>query len=245
MRMSIIMPCYNEQPTLRRAAERVLAAPPHDAEKQLVIVDDGSTDGSADIARSLAKEHPEITALFHSNNAGKGAAIRTAQPETDGDIVLIQDADLEYDPASYPALIKPILDDHADVVYGSRFVGGGPHRALFYRHSLGNRFLTALSDFTTDLFLTDMETCYKVFRGDAFRSIVINSDGFGFEPEITAKVARLGLRVYEVPVEYYGRTYADGKKITWLDGVGAVFTILRYWLFPGPLARDDEERGED
>jgi glycosyltransferase involved in cell wall biosynthesis len=234
--LSLIIPCYNERATLRHMVERVLAAPPADLRKELVIVDDCSTDGSREMLRTLAAEHPEIKALYHEKNRGKGAAVRTGQQACTGTFVIIQDADLEYSPDDYPALLAPIRSGSADVVYGSRFAGGRPHRSMFFWHMVGNRLLSLLSNMTTNLNISDMETCYKAFRGEYFRQIPIQSNRFGFEPEITAKVARLGLRVYEVPIEYHGRTYMAGKKIGWKDGLAAIFTILRYWLTDGLAA---------
>jgi glycosyltransferase involved in cell wall biosynthesis len=226
--LSVIVPVYNERLTIRRLVERVRAVP---IRKEIIIVDDASTDGTTEVIRDIAaagETDPDnrIRALFHPQNAGKGAAIRTAIPAVSGDIALIQDADLEYDPDEYPNLIEPILAGHADVVFGSRFLGG-PHRVLFFRHSMGNKLLTFLSNLCTDLNLTDMETCYKVFRSDVLKRLQLVSNRFGIEPEITAKVARLGVRVYEVPVSYHGREYWEGKKIGWKDGVAAIWTIAR------------------
>jgi glycosyltransferase involved in cell wall biosynthesis len=231
--LSIVIPCFNERATLRALVDRVLAAPPEKLSREVVIVDDGSTDGSNEIADDISRNNPQVKVVHHDRNRGKGAAVRSAQKSAGGDIVIIQDADLEYDPRCYPQLIAPILEGRADVVYGSRFLGGGARRALYFRHALGNRLLTTLSNLATDLYLTDMETGYKVFRGDYFRMIPIQSNRFGFEPEITAKAAKLGLRVYEVPIEYHGRTYLAGKKIRWLDGISAFYTIVKYWLFDG------------
>ena len=231
--LSIVIPCFNERATLRTLVKRVLAAPPEDLPKKIVIVDDGSTDGSGEVADDIADGNPEVKVIHHNRNLGKGAAIRSGQKSAAGDIVIIQDADLEYDPRCYPQLIAPILEGRADVVYGSRFLGGGARRALYFRHAIGNRLLTTLSNLATDLYLTDMETGYKVFRGDYFRMIPIQSNRFGFEPEITAKAARLGLRVYEVPIEYHGRAYHAGKKIRWLDGISAFYAIVKYWLSDG------------
>jgi glycosyltransferase involved in cell wall biosynthesis len=227
--LSVIVPVFNERLTVRKLLDRVVAVP---IRKEIIIVDDGSTDGTtavvADIVAGLADDSMNrVRAVFHPQNVGKGAAIRTGIAQVTGDITLIQDADLEYDPNEYPNLIEPILQGEADVVYGSRFLSG-PHRVLFFRHSIGNRLLTFLSDLFTDLNLTDMETCYKVFRTDVVRRLHLTSDRFGIEPEITAKVARLGCRIYEVPISYHGREYWEGKKIGWRDGLAAIWTILKY-----------------
>jgi len=231
-KLSVIIPVYNERVTIRKIVERVRAVP---IQKEIVVVDDGSTDGTAEVIRDLVRgqvaEDPmnELRAVFHRRNAGKGAAIRTGIREVRGDITLIQDADLEYNPDEYPALVAPILRGDADVVYGSRFMGG-PRRVLFFRHTLGNKFLTFLSNLCTDLNLTDMETCYKVFRTDVLKRLHLRSNRFGIEPEITAKIARLGCRVYEVPISYHGREYWEGKKIGWKDGFSAIWTIFKYAL---------------
>ena len=226
--LSVIIPVFNERLTVSQLVARVRAVP---IAKQIIIVDDCSTDGTAAVIRALAAEPADafnrVEAIFHEQNAGKGAAIRTAIPAVTGELALIQDADLEYDPAEYPGLIQPILDGHADVVFGSRFLSG-PHRVLFFRHMIGNRLLTLLSNLCTDLNLTDMETCYKVFSSDVLRRLNLASNRFGIEPEITAKVARLGCRVYEVPISYHGREYWEGKKIGWKDGVSAIWTIFKY-----------------
>jgi glycosyltransferase involved in cell wall biosynthesis len=229
--LSVIVPVFNERLTIRQLIDRVRAVP---IRKQIIIVDDASTDGTTEVVRAIAAGADSdpmnrIVALYHPQNAGKGAAIRTGIPAVTGDIALIQDADLEYDPNEYPNLIEPILAGHADVVFGSRFLGG-PHRVLFFRHSMGNKLLTFLSNLFTDLNLTDMETCYKVFRSDVLKRLHLVSNRFGVEPEMTAKVARLGVRVYEVPVSYHGREYWEGKKIGWKDGVAAIWTILRTTL---------------
>jgi len=221
-KLSILIPVYNERHTVLTLLERVLETP---WDKELVVVDDFSTDGTRDILKGYS--HPNVRVFFHERNQGKGAAIRTAGKEAIGDIIIIQDADLEYDPAEYGKLIDPIERGLADVVYGSRFLGG-PHRVLFFWHYVGNAFLTTVSNMMTNLNLTDMETCYKAFRREEFQKIPLRSNRFGFEPEITAKVARRGLRVFETPISYYGRTYAEGKKIGWKDAVNALWTILRY-----------------
>ncbi|MEO8216664.1 MAG: glycosyltransferase [Acidobacteriota bacterium] len=225
--LSVIVPCYNERATVAELLRRVREVP---IEKEIIVVDDRSTDGSRDVVAALAAEWPELRHILQKTNQGKGAAIRKGIEEARGDIVVIQDADLEYDPADYPRLVQPILDGDADVVFGSRFEGY-PRRVMLYWHRLGNTFLTFLSNATTNLDLTDMETCYKVFRREVIQSIKVNSDRFGFEPEITAKVARRGYRIYEVPISYHGRDYWEGKKINWKDGVSAIWTILKYGLF--------------
>ncbi len=228
--LSVIVPCYNERATVTELLRRVRAV---NIPKEIIVVDDRSTDGSYDIVESLAKEWSEIRHVLQPVNQGKGAAIRRGIDEARGDIVIIQDADLEYDPVDYPKLIQPILDGHADVVFGSRFAGY-PRRVMLYWHRLGNTFLTFLSNATTNLDLTDMETCYKVFRREVIQSIKLNSNRFGIEPEITAKVAKRGYRIFEVPISYYGRDYWEGKKINWKDGFSALWTILKYGLFDDP-----------
>ncbi len=232
MKLSIVIPVFNEARTLREIVRRVLSVE-LDMERELLLVDDGSTDGSRDLCDQLRQEHPPglVRVMLHDRNRGKGAAVRTGFENAAGDIVLVQDADLEYDPRDYPKLLAPILEGRADVVYGSRFVGGDAHRVLFFWHMLGNRFLTLLSNALTNLNLTDMEVCYKVFRADVLKRIRVRSDRFEFEPEITAKVARGGWRVYEVGIRYAGRDYAEGKKITWIDGVKAILAIIRYRFF--------------
>ncbi|MCC6155056.1 MAG: glycosyltransferase family 2 protein [Candidatus Hydrogenedentes bacterium] len=226
MKLSIVIPAYNEAGTIAQAIERVEAAP---YEKQIIVVDDASTDATRETLHSLnGKTNLEI--VTHDHNRGKGAALRTGFSRVTGDIVIIQDADLEYDPRDYPKLLEPIFDGRADVVYGSRFLGG-PHRVLFFWHSIGNRFLTLLSNALTNINLTDMETCYKAFRADILKDITFKSDRFGFEPEFTAKVAKRGYRIYEVPISYSGRSYTEGKKITWRDGLAALFTIVRFRFF--------------
>src|SRR5438874_3531027 len=228
--LSVIVPCYNERATIAELLRRVREVP---IDKEIIVIDDVSTDGSAGVVAALAKQYPEIRHVFQPVNQGKGAAIRRGIDEARGDIVVIQDADLEYDPDEYPKLIQPIVDGHADVVFGSRFAGY-PRRVMLYWHRLGNTFLTFLSNATTNLDLTDMETCYKVFRRDVIQSINLRSNRFGIEPEITAKVAKRGYRVFEVPISYYGRDYWEGKKINWKDGFSAIWTILKYGLFDDP-----------
>ena len=227
MRLSVIIPCYNERGTIESVIDAVRAAP--GGEKEIIVVDDCSRDGSGELLEGPLRAKVDRV-LRHPVNRGKGAALRTGIAEATGDIVIIQDADLEYDPQQYPALIEPILQDKADVVYGSRFLGGGPHRVLYFWHRVGNGFLTLLSNMFTNLNLTDMETCYKVFRREIIQSLRIEEDRFGFEPEITAKIAKLRCRVYEVGISYHGRTYEEGKKIGWKDGVRAVWCILKYNL---------------
>lgn len=227
MKLSIIIPVYNEAKTISRVADSVRDIKIN-MEKELIFVDDCSTDGSRDILRSLQQEYPAWKFIYHEGNRGKGAALRSGFKEATGDIVLVQDADLEYDPRDYPALLAPILDGHADVVFGSRFIGNGPHRVVFFWHSLGNRFLTMFSNMMTDLNLSDMEVGYKVLKKEALDSISLQEDRFGIEVEITAKIARKKWKIYEVPVSYYGRDYAEGKKITWKDGFRALWCILKY-----------------
>ena len=231
--LSVVIPCYNERPTIGALLQRVCAADTSGLGLEVLVVDDGSTDGSADAVAEIAKGDPRIRIHRQDANRGKGAALQTGFRRAAGDIVLIQDADLEYDPAEYPKLLKPILDGHADVVYGSRFRGGEGVRVLYFWHSLGNWFLTLLSNAFTDLNLTDMETCYKVFRREVLARISLREDGFGIEPEITAKISRLvpRPRIYEVGISYRGRTYHEGKKIKWTDGLHTIRCILRYNLF--------------
>jgi len=238
MRLSVVIPVFNEEATLEVLLDKVQTAPLPDAVEalEIVVVDDCSGDRTWSVLeawKSTARQDGrplEVTRHRHPKNRGKGAALRTGFAATAGEVLLIQDADLEYDPADYPALLQPIVDGHAEVVYGSRFLGG-PHRVLFYWHYLGNTFLTRLSNVFSDINLTDMETCYKVFKREVIEDITLRSDRFGFEPEFTAKVARLGVRIYEVPISYHGRTYAEGKKIGWKDGVSAIWSILRFNLW--------------
>ena len=228
MKLSIIIPCYNEVGTISDIVNAIHSSAYKD--KEIIIVDDCSTDGTRDVLRSDIAPIVEQV-LFHDTNLGKGAAIRTGIGAAKGDIVLIQDADLEYDPNEYPLLVRPIIENKADVVYGSRFMGGQPHRVLYFWHRLGNGFLTILSNMFTNLNLTDMESCYKVFRRDVIQSIEIEENRFGFEPEITAKISKMNLRIYEVGISYYGRTYEEGKKIGWQDGFQAIICIFKYNLF--------------
>jgi len=221
------MPVYNERPTLRTMIERVLRVP---MEIELLCVDDGSQDGSREILGELGKQHAQIRVFLQPHNMGKGAALRRGIQEATGDFVIIQDADLEYDPTDYIQLIAPLLADKADVVYGSRFTGGGPHRVLYFWHSVGNRLLTLISNCLTNINLSDMETCYKVFRREVIQAIPIEENRFGFEPEITVKVARRKLRIYEVGISYSGRTYEEGKKIGWKDGFRALYCLFKYSL---------------
>ena len=225
MKLSVVMPVYNEQATLRHVIERVLSV---DVEVELLCVDDGSSDASREILAELQQQHSQVRVFLQPRNMGKGAALRRGIQEATGNYVIIQDADLEYDPNDYPLLLGPLVSGQADVVYGSRFVGSGPHRVLYYWHSVGNWLLTIISNMLTNLNLTDMETCYKAFRREIIQSIPLEEDRFGFEPEVTVKIAKRGLRVYEVGISYWGRTYAEGKKIGWRDGVRALWCLLKY-----------------
>jgi glycosyltransferase involved in cell wall biosynthesis len=231
MKLSVVIPVYNESATILELVGRVDAVP---VDKEIVIVDDCSTDGTrktlTDALETIWKDRQDIRLLVHEVNQGKGAALRTGFANIRGDAVIVQDADLEYDPAEYPRLLAPIADGRADVVFGSRFIGGDSHRVLYYWHSVGNRALTLLSNMLTNLNLTDMEVCYKVFRREVIEQIRVEENRFGFEPEITAKVAKLRCRIYEVGVSYSGRTYEEGKKITWRDGFRAIWCILKYNL---------------
>jgi glycosyltransferase involved in cell wall biosynthesis len=228
MKLSIVIPCYNEARTIRTIVDRVRAAPVSD--KEIIIVDDCSRDGTRDLLRTeIAPLVDQV--IYHANNQGKGAALRTGFAAATGDVVIVQDADLEYHPDEYPKLLQPILDGRADVVFGSRFSGGEAHRVVYFWHMIGNKFLTLCSNMATNLNLTDMETCYKMCRREVLQKITIEEDRFGFEPEITAKIARLHVPIYEVGIGYYGRTYAEGKKVGWRDGFRALYAIVKYNLF--------------
>ncbi len=228
MKLSIIIPCYNEHETLEKLLSAVKSAPlPSQVEREIIVVDDYSRDGTRELLRErLASMVDQV--VYHEVNRGKGAALRSGFACATGDFVVVQDADLEYDPCEYALLLEPILRDRADVVFGSRFVSGAPHRVVYFWHMCGNKFLTLLSNMFTNLNLTDMETCYKMFRREILQKITIEEDRFGFEPEITAKVAALRCRIYEVGISYYGRTYDEGKKIGWRDGFRAIYAILKY-----------------
>lgn len=227
MKLSIIIPCYNESSTIISLINAVKQSPV--TEREIIIVDDGSKDGTCDILDQLSD--PEVRVIFHKVNQGKGAALRTGFQEATGDICIVQDADLEYDPKEFPLVIQPIIEGKADVVFGSRFQSGRPHRIVYFWHRIGNGVLTLMSNFFTDLNLSDMETCYKAFRREVIQSINIRENRFGFEPEVTAKISKMNLRIYEVGISYYGRTYDEGKKIGWKDGVRAVYCILKYNLW--------------
>ena len=224
--LSIVIPVYNERETISDILTAVEATP---FRKEIIVVDDGSSDGTRELLAAM--QYANLKIILHDRNQGKGAALQTGFSHATGDIIIIQDADLEYDPEEYPVLLKPILDGKADVVYGSRFAGHGAHRVIYFWHYVGNRFLTLLSNLFTNLNLTDMETCYKVFTREALAGVDIKEKRFGFEPEITAKMAKKKLRIYEVPISYYGRTYEQGKKIDWRDGVRAIWCILKYNLW--------------
>lgn len=232
-KLTVVIPAYNERQTVHKLLRRVADAPiPEGMALEMIVVDDGSKDGTREHLRELeVAADPPFRLIEHEVNKGKGAALRTGFAEATGDLVLVQDADLEYNPRDYPILLQPFLEDEADVVYGSRFLGG-PHRVLFFWHYMGNRFLTTLSNMFTDLNLSDMETCYKVFRREVIQGLKLYSNRFGIEPEMTAKVAKANVRIYEVPISYHGRTYAEGKKIGWKDGFAAIWAILRYNLLP-------------
>ena len=221
--LSVVIPCYNEEATIEALINLVLDSPWVD---EIIVVDDGSKDRSREILANV--NDPKVRVVLHGVNKGKGAALRTGFQHATSEFVIVQDADLEYDPSEYPLVLEPLLDDRADVVFGSRFLSGRPHRVLYFWHSLGNKFLTLMSNMFTDLNLTDMETCYKCFRREVIQSITIEEDRFGFEPEITAKLAKMRIRIFEVGISYSGRTYDEGKKIGWRDGVRGVYCIVRY-----------------
>ncbi|MCB9476755.1 MAG: glycosyltransferase family 2 protein [Deltaproteobacteria bacterium] len=226
MKLSIVMPVFNERPTIEEIVAQVLSSP---LDKELIIVDDGSSDGTREILKEKIEGTPDVTVVYHEKNQGKGAAIRTGQSYVKGDAVIIQDADLEYDPRDYELLLNPIAEGRADVVFGSRFLG--EHRAFLFWHYMGNRMLTFVTNILYNTMLTDMETCYKMFRADIFTAVKIKSDRFEFEPEITAKVFKMGHKVFEVPIRYSGRDFHEGKKITWRDGFGALWTLLKFRVF--------------
>jgi glycosyltransferase involved in cell wall biosynthesis len=228
VKLSVVIPCYNERNSIRDIIEAVRTAPYKD--KEIIVVDDFSKDGTREILKNEIASVVDVV-LYHEANKGKGAAVRTGIQAATGDLVIIQDADLEYDPKEYGQLVQPIIDGKADAVFGSRFMSGHPHRVLYFWHRFGNGVLTVLSNMCTNLNLTDMETCYKVFRREIIQSIKIEEDRFGFEPEITAKVAKTNCRIYEIGISYYGRTYAEGKKIGWKDGIRAIYCILKYNFF--------------
>jgi glycosyltransferase involved in cell wall biosynthesis len=229
MKVSVIIPCFNERDTIERVVNSVRNSPIQDIE--IIVIDDGSTDGTVDVLKEKVVGLADQI-IYQPENRGKGAALRAGFAAASGDVILVQDADLEYNPSDYPALLAPILSGNADVVFGSRFLGGRPHRVLYFWHMMGNRFLTLLSNMFTNLNLTDVETCYKVFRASLLKDLDLRENGFGFEPEITAKLAKTRCRIYEVGISYSGRTYEEGKKVNWKDGFRAIYAIVRYNLFP-------------
>lgn len=235
MKLSILVPAFNEQATIRAVLEKlnevVFAYP---VQKEIIVIDDCSTDATGSIVSEFASQHPDLGVRYfkHDINKGKGAALHTGIREASGDLIVVQDADLEYDPMEFNLLLGPIFGGQADVVFGSRFMGGNPHRILFFWHTIGNNFLTFLSNMLTNLNLTDMETCYKLFRADKLKSLILEEQRFGFEPEVTAKISQIPkIRIYEVGISYYGRTYEEGKKINWRDGFRAIYCIIKYNLF--------------
>lgn len=233
MKLSIIIPAFNESATIQQILKKIYSTKLiHEISKEVILVNDCSTDNTLALALEIKREYSDLKIINHSHNSGKGFAIRTGIENASGNFIIIQDADTEYDPREYNLLLQPILDGFADVVYGSRFSGGNPHRILFFWHSIGNKFLTFLSNMFTDLNLTDMETCYKLFRAEIIKSIKLRENRFGFEPEVTAKLSRIkGIRIYEVGISYYGRTFSEGKKISWVDGFKAIFCVLKYNIF--------------
>ena len=241
MKLSVVIPCYNEVETIAEIVRRVKAAPVES--KEIIVVDDCSTDGSRELIRDEIEAGVDRV-IYHEVNQGKGAALRSGFQAATGDVVVVQDADLEYNPKEYPQLMEPIVDGNADVVFGSRFMGGQPHRVVYFWHMVGNRFLTLISNMLTNINLSDMETCYKMFRREVIQSIEIEEDRFGFEPEITAKMARMRWRIYEVGISYYGRTYEQGKKIGWKDGVRAIYAVIKYNLI-APLQEKFKNRQKD